>query len=135
MTELLKRVEGIVGRVTESVAARKAVLISPDGVTYDKSALDPEQDLTCALFQESREMDYVSQGLDGVDITSERPVAVFRRRSLERIPQDGETWLIRIDSGPFGESGSFVSYALSGPPKTGFSVGFINLRLRRVSQA
>ena len=132
MTEFLKRVESIVGRVTEQTAARRAILIDEDGVTYDRSALDPEQYLTCTLFQESREMDY--EVSHDVNIKTDRPVAVFRERALVRIPIDGEKWLIRIQRSQFSEPDDMISYAMSGPPRTGHSVGFVNIRLRRVSQ-
>ena len=128
MNDFLKLIEECAGDVIEDELGTTAVLISPDGEKQTMSALDEDEKLKCTVFRESRELDYKS----GLEVIADRPVAVFRLRSLERIPKSGEAWLIRVQLSAFSEE--MTSYEMSGPPKPGSSIGFINFRLRRVSQ-
>jgi len=111
MSQLLRDIQNDLEIVINEDLGVKCVLISPDGQKQEKSALDQDKYLKCALFQE---------------------IASFHVRSLSRIPKDGEQWAVRIQLDPFSDE--LTSYAISGPPKPGRSVGFINLRLRRVTQ-
>jgi hypothetical protein len=139
--KLLSRIYRDAGRTIEKELGTKAVLISPDGEKYTKSAVDEDgvaydestpaeerRDLECSVFQEHLNID-VRTGFDKV---VDRPVAVFWRPSLERVPEDGERWLVQIPEGPLSDV--LKSYVFSEPPKGSKTIGFINLRLRRVGQ-
>lgn len=133
MTDLLKEFEECAGEIIETELGRKAILIDPDGKKYTKSALDPLENLKCAIFQESHKVDERT----GVEHVTDMPVAVFRLASLARIPKAGETWLVRVPKTVFGDVGDesdLKSYTLSGPPIPAKTIGFINLRLRKTSQ-
>lgn len=130
MISLLQEFEECAGEIIEKETGRKVILIAPDGSKQKKSALDPEQDLKCSVFQESHEHD-VRTGLEHI---VDRPVVVFRLSSLERVPKAGENWIVRIPKSVFGDESETESFTISGPPIQAKTAGFINLRLKRVSQ-
>lgn len=128
MNDFLQQVEKDAGWIIESELARKVIVIWPDGEEQTKSALDSEKDLTCAFFQESLEIERET----GYDRVSDRPVAVFRVRSLNRKPEPGERLMIKIQTSAFDEE--LTTYQMAGPPKSGKTIGYINLQLQSVSQ-
>jgi hypothetical protein len=142
MNEFLQRIKEDARRTIEREAGTRAALIDPDGKLYEKSLVDENgepygddvaaedrRDLLCWVVQEHRDID-VETGFDNV---VDRPVAQFSLKSLERVPKGGERWIVRVASSPSDDT--LVSFALSGPPKGGKSIGFINLRLRELSQS
>lgn len=106
----------------------KVVLIDPDGKEYKKSALEPLEDLKGWFVQESLAYDLKT----GVDIISDKPVLSLRIRSLERVPQDGEKWIVKVATKL--DSEELKAYVLAGAPKNSKTIGFINLGLGSVSQ-
>lgn len=130
MNDFLKELEECAGGIIEEELGRKVVLIDPDGKKHTKSALDPEENLKSAIFQESHEID----ARTGFDHVTETPTAIFRLASLERVPKAGESWLIQIPKSVSGDEDDTQSYMLSGPPKPAKTLGFINFRLRKASQ-
>lgn len=120
----------VVACVVEEEFAFKAVLIDPDGKKYDKSALDPEKDLTCAVFQES--LAYDDQ--QGVDFLTDKPVAVFRNRSLSRMPKDGEKWILRVQKSIFSEDLTSYTASAAGSTKRYKTIGFTAFTLQSISQ-
>ena len=130
MIDLLKEFEECSGEIIEVELGRKAVLIDPDGEKYEKSALDPLENLKCAFFQESHKMDVRTV----FEHVTDMPVAVFRLASLARVPKAGETWFVRVPKTVSGDENDLKSYTFSGPPIPAKTIGFINLRLRETSQ-
>lgn len=128
MSELLKEFEECAREIIMDDLGVKVVLISPDGKKQAKSALDPEEDLKCSVFRETLQHDVRT----GQEHVVENPVAVFALASLDRVPKAGEDWLIRIPKSIFDEE--LESWMISGPPESSKTVGYINLKLREVSQ-
>lgn len=106
----------------------KVVLIDPDGKEYHKSALDSDEDLKGWFVQESLEHDLRT----GVDIISDKPVLSLRIRSLGRVPQEGERWIVKVATKL--DSEELKSFILAGAPRNRKTIGFINLGLGSVSQ-
>ena len=106
----------------------KVILTDDNGVEYSKSAINPDDDLKGMLFSESTEYD----GGSGVEVLSDKPVISLPIRHLARVPKDGENWMIRVEFDSFSEE--LTARTLSGPPKKGKTIGFINLRLQKLSQ-
>lgn len=106
----------------------KIVLIDPDGKEYVKSALEALEDLKGWFIQESLEYDLKT----GVDVISDKPVLSLRIRSLERVPQEGERWIIKVATKL--DSEELKSFVLAGAPRNMKTIGFINLGLGSVSQ-
>jgi hypothetical protein len=128
MSDLLTEFEDCAGDIIENEMGLKAILIDPDGKEYGKSALDETQDLKAMLTRESLVYDTNS----GAEVMAEKPVASFRVRSLERVPKDGENWVVRIQESVFSED--MKSFTLSGPPEFYRTIGHVNLNLQAISQ-
>jgi len=128
MNEFRQEIEEAAAFVIEEQVNSKAVIIYSDGVEQTKSALDSEKDLMCWFVQESRELDRET----GFDMISNRAVATFRTRSLNRIPLGAERCLIKIQTDAFSEN--FTIYQIVGPPKSGRTIGFVNFQLQTISQ-
>lgn len=125
---VLALVEGCAGAILENEVGLKAILIDPDGKEHSKSALKPDNDLKGFLTRESLIYDANS----GVEIVAENPVITFRNRSLERMPQDGEKWIFRIQVSVYSED--MKSFALSVSPTKLRTLGFTSFNLQEVSQ-
>lgn len=141
MKNLIERLYATTGRLLEKSFGSRAVLIDPDGQIYKKSAVDengdpydestPEEerrDLQCSVFREHTNVD-VRTGFDNL---VDRPVAVFWIKSLTRVPKSGEKWMIQVTRSPLDDT--LESWVISEPPKTGRTIGFVNIRLRRARQ-
>jgi hypothetical protein len=66
--------------------------IDPDGAKQEFSANDPEKKLA-AMFRYSK-LDVNPE--TGSVVTVVNPFLVFRKSSLNRIPQDGEVWVANV---------------------------------------
>ena len=127
---LLLDAEECVRDILENETGLKAVIIDPDGKKYEKSALEPEEYLKATVFQESLIYDLGT----GMDVLSEKPVAIFAVRSLPRVPQAGEkNWVFRLQVSPFSEE--LLSFTMSGSPKPYKTLGFISIVLQQLSQS
>jgi hypothetical protein len=128
MNRLLREIQKVTEEVIEKEVGQKVVLLDDEGREYDKSALNPENDLMGFLVSESLEYDINT----GTEVLVDAPVLSLPLRALERIPQDGEKWIIRVQTSPFSED--LTSFTLSGPPKNAKTIGYINLKLQIVGQ-
>jgi len=100
------------------------VLISPDGVKYDKSANDATQDLSGQILYDTT----VLSPETGLDMIVHKPVVTLRRTSLARIPLATEKWMIMIPETP-DPAATKVLHAIERAPEEGKSIGFIRLYL------
>jgi hypothetical protein len=128
MNEFRQQIENDAAFIIEEEVNSKAIMIYADGEKQTKSALDAEKDLMCWFVQESRELNRET----GYDMISDRAVATFSVRSLNRIPNGAERCLVKIQADAFSEN--FTTYQIVGPPKSGRTIGFVNFQLQTVSQ-
>ena len=128
MNPLLREIQETAEEVISEEFGSKVTLLDENGVTYDKSALDAEEDLKGMLFNESTEYDINI----GMEVVADRPVVSLAIRHLTKIPKAGEKWMVQVQLSPFSED--MTSFMLSGPPKNAKTIGFINLRLQKLSQ-
>lgn len=105
-------------------------LTAPDGTVQTHSKNDPDSLLMAQVLFDTT---YEDPETGGVTIL-EDPVITLRRTSLDRIPEDGEPWFIRIPTEP-RESAPQESYVLSDLPiQGGASLGIIRLYLTKPKQ-
>lgn len=128
MNQFLRQIEQDTADIIENEVGCKAVVVYGDGKEQTKSALDPAQDLMCWVVQESRTVDRET----GYDMVSDRPVATFRKRALERIPTGAERCFVKVQMDVFSDE--LTTYQVAGPPKSGKTIGFVNFQLQSVSQ-
>jgi hypothetical protein len=70
----------------------------------------------------------------GVQIRVERPIVTVRLSSLSEVPQPGETWAVRIPSGP-APGAAIETYVTEIGTKDGNSFGRISYPLTRTKQS
>jgi hypothetical protein len=107
------------------------ILISPDGVTYDKDHVTGLQLKAAQILY-----DYTRVNPNtGEDILVNEPVVVIHRDSLARIPLPGENWIVKIPLN--ANSTTLTDYILtaSRSPEGGQSIGFIRLYPQLAEQA
>jgi len=102
------------------------VLIDPDGIVYEKSANDPDQDLSGQIIYDTR----VVNPETGLEMIVHKPVITLRRSSLSRIPVGGERWMARIPETP-DPTAAKVLHTIEQAPEDGKAIGFIRLYLTR----
>lgn len=122
MPNLRVLAESDLGTTLEGDFALPVELIDPEGaeqslmgqVLYDTTSLDPDT---------------------GEAITVNNPIVTLRRSTLTRIPQDGETWLVRIPITP-SLTAPMDEFIASGVHSSGggASIGYIKLHLTRAEQ-
>jgi len=130
MNKFLKRIEEDTAKIIEKRVGVKAVIIYADGKEQTKSAIDPEKDLMCWFVRESRMVDRET----GYDTVSNRPMATFRTRALDRMPisKAGKHAFVRVKTSAFSEE--MTIYQIAGPPRSGRTIGYINFQLQSASQ-
>lgn len=104
-------------------------LIDPDGVIYDKSANDVEQDLSGQVLYDTIKTNPET----GLQIVVHKPVVTLRRTSLTRVPLPGEAWMIAIPEIP-DPAATKILHKIELAPEDGKSIGFIRLYLTRTKQ-
>ena len=106
-------------------------LISPDGVIQTLKKNTTTRLAGQVLY------DTVQQNPEtGEIIMVDNPIVSLRRTSLDRIPQDGEKWVVQIPTTP-STTAALEDFVLS-PTKAhggGGSIGYIKLYLTRVNQS
>ena len=105
------------------------ILISPDGVQQDKSANDPTADLTGQVLYDT----LVQNPDTGSEMVAHKPVVTLRISSLNRVPQQGESWIVKIPTIP-NPAATKEDFFLERPTEDGSSIGFIRLYLMRAKQ-
>lgn len=105
------------------------ILISPDGAIQTKSANDHTLDLSGQVLY-----DTLSQTEDGVTTVDNGPVVSLRRSSLDRVPEHGETWAVKVPESPI-EGAPIVTFLMERAPLDGRSIGFIRMILRDTEQS
>jgi len=105
-------------------------LVDPDGNTYTTSANDPTLDLVGQVMYDTTRMDPDTGNI----IVINNPVVSLRRTSLARIPQAGESWIVRIPIRPEYNAPKESYYLGDLPPEGGASIGFIRLYLTKAQQ-
>lgn len=106
------------------------ILLGPDGFEQSKSKNDPEKDLGGRVMYDTVEIDVDT----GLPMYSNEPVVSLRVSSLNRIPQNGEKWQVRMPISPL-EGAPFEDFFLDKPIRGSKSLGFISLHLTRIEQA
>ncbi len=106
------------------------ILIDPDGNIQDKKK-GAETELKGQIL-------YNTVGLNpetGEQVVVNNPIVTLRKTSLERIPANGEKWLVRIPIVPnaTADKEDFLISATK-PLEGGASIGFIRLYCRRAVQ-
>ena len=122
-TTMIISVEGVFGLPAE--------LTDPDGVEYTTN--NRGTTLKGQLLFDSVEVDPDT----GEVMAVEKPIAVFRRLSLTRVPKDGEKWFIRMPLEP-KESATKVSLVFDGSQALltgGKSLGIIRMPLTFTEQS
>ena len=109
------------------------MLVSPDGVTYDKSANDPTADLVGQVLYDTV-IENISQGDVGGSIVIQQPSVSIRRTSLTRVPVAGEKWEVKVPDKPLYAAPK-ESYIMERAPEDGRSIGFINLFITKAQQS
>jgi hypothetical protein len=105
------------------------VLISPDGVTQDKSANNPTADLDGQVIYDT----LVQQPDTGAEMLVHKPVVTLRISSLTRVPKSGERWIVKIPITP-NRTAPKETFFLERPTEDGSSIGFIRLYLMATEQ-
>lgn len=109
------------------------VLISPDGVTYDKKfdAEIVDTPLTGQVLHNRTEFNPDT----GEPMIIDDPVVVLRLNSLERVPAQTEKWAVKIPESPDPEA-PLVTYTQSPDKAMEFnrSFGFVRMYLIRMAQ-
>lgn len=105
------------------------ILIGPDGTIYDKSKNDTDQDLSGQILYDTTRVDPET----GLDMIVHTPVVTLRRTSLKKIPQPGESWMVRIPEIPDPDAPKTL-HKSERAPEDGKSIGFIRLYLTRAIQ-
>lgn len=128
---LRERAELDLARTLEGDFSLPVELVDPDGNEITASINDSGGLRGQIIF------DTVKLNPDtGEEMVLNSPVVSLRRSSLARVPEPGETWLVRIPTTPSvaAAKDDFVIDP-SRPPEGGRSLGFIRLYLRRAEQS
>lgn len=115
---------------SESDWGLPVILVDSDGNTYDTKK-DSEDRLSGQVLYNSIEYNPDT----GEEMVIQDPIVVLRLNSLERIPQNGENWIVKIPTEPDPDA-TMESFALS-PTKTmkfNKSFGFVRMYLQRMAQ-
>ena len=106
-------------------------LIDPDGKKYNTDIVSGEL-LKSPLLTYDRTRIIPETG---EDMIVEEPIVVLSRLSLERIPEPGETWTVRIQESPTSEI--MIDYIISPTraPEGGKSLELIKLYLQKIEQS
>lgn len=130
MINLREQIEADLLETLEGEFGLPVVLIDPDGVTYDKSANDPENDLVGQVLYDTM----IENPETGQDIIVHKPVVTLRRSSLGRVPVSGEKWVVKIPIVPQYDAEK-VTFSLERPAEEGGAIGFIRLYLMEIEQS
>jgi hypothetical protein len=109
-------------------------LTSPDGVEqiYQKDAAHiPANLLGGQVLYFTRRVDPNT----GENVIVNQPVCTLRISSLDRVPQDGEKWYIKMPTSPVAGAsyGKFV-FTPTRPTEHGTDIGFIRIYPQRIEQ-
>ena len=118
------------GRTLEGEYKLPVVLIDPDGVTHDTSLNDSLPLGGQVMFDSA-----VLNPDTGDVLVTANPVVTLRRSSLSRVPEAGETWVVKIPLSPV--DGAAMNDFVIDPSRSiegGRSIGFIRLYLRKAVQ-
>lgn len=130
---LREQVEADLAITLEGEWKLPVVLVAPDGTVYNKSKNDPEEDLGGMVLYDTYSHNVSSADIGG-DLINTRPLVVLRRTSLERIPEPGEAWAVKIPDKP-NRTADKVTYIAERAPETGESHGWIKLYLVKAEQS
>jgi hypothetical protein len=97
-------------------------LIDPSGVVYD----DVRGLSFCDITKFNPDT--------GQEVVVPTPHIVLRRSTLTRIPQPGETWVVKVPLDPNGEQEDLI-FSATRPPEGGRTIGFITLFLQKAVQS
>lgn len=131
MVNLRQRAEIDLQTTLEKEWKIPVVLISPDGVVYDKSVNDNKPLGGQVLYDT-----LVLNPETGDTFVTNNPVVTLRRSSLARVPLSEETWIVKIPTSP--DEGAPIEDFVIDPtrsPEGGKSIGFIRLYLIRAEQS
>lgn len=110
-------------------------LTGPDGIEIKTSANSPDPENPLALYGQVL-YNTVRTNAEGEQVVTPLPVIVLRRSSLSRVPQDGESWLVRFPTEP-SLTAELANYSLDSdqPTEGGRSIGFIRLYPTKTEQS
>ena len=106
-------------------------LTDPDGVTQLYSKNDPTALLQGQVLYDTSEENPET----GETVVLPNPIVTLRRSSLDRIPLDGEAWLVRIPNEPRADAPKESYVVADLPPENGRSLGIIRLYLTKPTQS
>lgn len=111
--------------------------LAPDGKIYEHDALDPEPDLAKKRRLEAPQVLYDKKKINpatGEETTVSAPVVVMSRANMERVPRNGEKWLVQMPKEP---GGPMVWFGFSETKATegGRSLGLIRIYLQELDQS
>jgi len=133
-TNLRKRVEANLSKTLEGVWGLPVILIGPDSVKQDK-----KKGTTETLVGQVNYITVETVPDTGEDIVVQTPNVVLRLSSLDRIPAEGENWLVKIPPRPDPDIdvSEFEDYVFTPDrgPNIDRSIGFITLYLQAVEQS
>jgi hypothetical protein len=127
---LREQVEKDLGESLENEWGLPVVLIDPDGVVYNTLANDPTAPLMGQVLYGKKEFNPET----GQDVHINTPIITLRISSLIRVPQDGETWGVKIPVVP-SRTAALVDFIFMGRPlEGGASIGFLRIYPQKAGQ-
>ena len=107
-------------------------LTDPDGIKYTLDADTGETLQSVQILYDRRTLNLAT----GEETVIKEPIVVIARKSLSRIPVEGEIWHVRmpLDPDPDADLYDFI-FSDVRSPEGGQSLGFIRLYLQRVVQS
>jgi hypothetical protein len=129
MENLRQAIEKDLGESIEGEWKMPVELTSPDGEVQKFSANNPTSLLGGQVLYASQRMNPNTGEVEVVD----QPVVSLRVSSLSRIPQNGETWFIKIPIRPV--AGAPMHKFIFSPTRAiehGTDIGFIKLYLQQI---
>ncbi len=107
------------------------ILVSPDGVEYSKSFLDAEKDLVGKIDRST----FSFNPDNGESVIVQKPVISIRINSLERVPKDGEKWVVKIPE-KNQPTDAKIDYVLCNDKavEMNTTIGYVKLYLMKVIQ-
>lgn len=106
-------------------------MVGPDGIVYNTDIISGEPlKATQILYDRVRIVPET-----GEDLMARDTIVCLSRLSLERIPQPGEVWTIRIPESPTSSAMADFVFTPTKSPEGGKSLEQIRLYLQRIEQS
>jgi hypothetical protein len=133
MREQMERDLGEMLEDYENGFALPVILIAPDGTEQAFSANDPDTPRTIPLTGRVTSAWFDQNPDTGMPMRVDNPIVTLRKSSLDRVPEAGENWAVKIPKEPAVDSEKetfFMEFA----PRLGDSFGWIQIPLMKFRQ-